>query len=385
MKVFFKNMLHILASRIKSILYTILALVLLLIVCYLFFAKNYLAESSVLIGQGGDVVSGNASPSLVSPSYISTQVGIIESSIIAIQVVNDIATEFDLKSDEELSNFILSGGLTKDSSLTQKIREKLEKMLSTEVKKNSKQYISIRMVEALQDKLKVKAGKESSIIYIRFKSNSPKYSAFVANSFATSYVSTIRILAINNSHITPNINELILNSAKNTDGEMRSYSSESPRILLSPLVQSISESIAQLMAKKGEIYSRVGANHPDYRSIDDQISNLDAQLKLETLKLTQGISITSNMGIGMLEYAYPPDQFSRPPFISILMATILLGILLGILVALIQEKFNPVVRSISNLKSFKGTEIIGTIPPKNYSVYAAILGRISGHHENILE
>ncbi|MBT8582835.1 hypothetical protein G6653_08645 [Polynucleobacter paneuropaeus] len=377
-------MLYILASRIQTICFTVIIFIVGLGLCYLLFVKQYSAESSILIGQGSDIVAGNTSPTLVSPSYISTQVGVIESSLIALQVVKDISSRYDLKTDDELKNFILSGGASNQVSWLGKLYSVVDELTTFSDKANNKKITSIKMTEALQKKLKVKPGKESSIIYIKFKSNNPEYSEFVANAFAASYINTIRILTINNSHITPDMHELMTSLEQISKKTSGGYSSESPRILLSPVIQSLSESVALLKVKKGEIYSRVGNSHPDYKSIDDQILNLEAQLQSETLKLKDGISITSNMGIGILEYAYAPDEYDRPPFLLMLIATTFLSILIGTLIALLQEKFNPIVRSISDLKVFEGLEIIATIPPKNYSIYAVILGKLSGHHENTL-
>lgn len=198
------------------------------VICMLVGTKSYFAEkqyeasASIIINVNGkDPITGAIVPTLMQPAFLATQVEIVKSINVARKVVNNL-------------------GLNKNPELQTRFAE---------VGNNNTSF-DVWLGYALLQNIQVTPSRQSSIIYITYKSNDPIQSAQLANAFAEAFVQTNLDLKINPSRRTAdwytaqveNIqNELIL-----AREELTSYQQETGLLSINEGYNVESQRIGQL-------------------------------------------------------------------------------------------------------------------------------------------
>lgn len=313
----FLQVLLILKARYKIILTTFLVTVLTAVIVTLLLPKSYSATTSLLMNyKGMDPVTGVVLPSLLMPGYMATQTDIIQSTNIALKVINQLGLA---KAAQEQHQFPLAKSIDD---------------------------INNTLAELLLKKLDVTPSKQSSLIDITFTSVDPQFSAAVANAFAENYVQTSiqlkvepaqkatgyfgeqikslrdnleqaqgrlskyqQVNGITNAEQSFDVESLRLNElstqlsiaqASAIDAQSRKSSVQhsavdSPDVALSPIIQTLRMDVSRAESKLAETAQRLGKNHPLYHSAEAELTKLKNQLHEETQRVSNSISGTANI------------------------------------------------------------------------------------------
>ena len=289
----------ILKARKGLILVSLALTVLIVGVGSAFMPKVYTATASLVVNlHGGDPVTGLAMPNQLIPGYLATQVDIISSRNVALKVVDALnlappaANPADPKSGERMSK--------------------------RDWQANS-----------LLKNLDVQPSRESSVLYITYKSPDPQTAARVANAFVQAYTQTnlelktqparetsrwfdqqlgeLRnnlaqaqvklssyqqskgIVSLDNKLDTESARlaelstQLVAAQAQTFDSQSQQNTSSnaSPSIVNNQLIQSLKSELARAEAKLSNLSARVGKNYPEYQRAQAEADSLRAKLNSE--------------------------------------------------------------------------------------------------------
>lgn len=308
-----QQFLLILRARYKVALLTLLVTVATTLIISLLLPKQYTASASVVLDvKSPDPVSGLMLQGLMTPSYMATQLDIINSDRTAKAVVKA------LRMDESPI-----------------MRERWE--AATQGKGQMIDWIA----NSLQKTLDAKPSRESNVINISFTLTDPDFSAAVANAFAQAYINVNLDLRLaparqyatffdeqtktargklekaqqalsdyqQKNGITSADDRLDYETAKlnetssqltgiqgqTTDSQSKRQNAKADtvaEVMQSPLINGLKSDIARLDAKLTESNVNLGKNHPQTQRTEAELSTLRAQLDAETRKITSSIETT---------------------------------------------------------------------------------------------
>lgn len=281
--------------------------------------KTYTASTSLVINfKGADPVTGTVMPGTLMPSYMATQVDIIESRNVALKVVDKLG--------------IVNNPIAK---------ERFEK----EAKGNGD--IRDWFASELLGNLKVHPSRESNVIDISYQGSDPKFAAALANTFAWAYMSTnlqlktdpakqvaswfedqakgfrqnveaaqAKLSAYQEKHgiassednmdvemarLRELSSQLVAAQAQTYDSTSRKNqlrhgaASESPEILSNSLIQSLKSQLAQAEARLYDVSKSLGVSHPKYQSSQQEVNNLRELIRAETAKTSNSLGQTARV------------------------------------------------------------------------------------------
>jgi len=157
----FTQLVLILKARYKMILLVSVITLLTASVVSLLFPKSYKAATRVILNyKGVDPVTGMAMPAQLMPGYMATQVDIIQSKNVTLDVIKRLHLA-EVKSLQEQFAQATSG---------------------------KQADINEWLADLLQQKLMILPSKESSVISIGYKGVDPVFAATMANAFSESYI-----------------------------------------------------------------------------------------------------------------------------------------------------------------------------------------------------
>lgn len=284
-----------------------------LLVSIFLLPKQYTATSTLVIDSiSKDPITGQLVSSQMLPGYMGTQVDIINSTTVALKVIDKLKLV--------------------DSPGT---REQF--MESTEGKGDIRNWLAALLLNNLD----VEPSRDSNIIQINFDASDPQFSAIVANAFAKSYIdmnlelrvepakqnaawfdNQIAALRTTFEQAQAKLSDYqrehgIVESEERMDVESQrmaqlssqmvaaktaAYDSSSrvnqssalPEVINNPVVQGLKVQIAQSEGKLAELASTVGRNHPQYQSLDSELQSLRNKLSSEITTATKGVSATAS-------------------------------------------------------------------------------------------
>ncbi len=289
----------ILKARKALIAASLMLTVLIVGIVSAFMPKVYTATASLVVNvQGGDPVTGVAMPSQLIPGYLATQVDIISSHNVALKVVDAL---------------------------------KLAPPVATANGAEATMHMSPRDAEAnkLLQNLDVQPSRESSVLYVTYKSRDPKTAARVANAFVQAYIQTnlelktqparetaawfdeqlgeLRsnlaeaqkrlsnyqqsrgIVSLDDKLDTENArlaelsSQLVVAQAQTfaTQSQQTTSSNSSPSVVNNQLIQGLKSELARTEAKLGNLAERVGKNYPEYQRTEAEVASFRSQLNSE--------------------------------------------------------------------------------------------------------
>lgn len=154
-----QQFLSILLARWRSLLVVVLAIVAATAVLNLLLPRSFTATAAVLVDlKTPDPIAGGISPGMMTPSYMATQVDVIQSWRVAQRVVASL-------------KFAQNPGMRQ------------QWMESTGGGGDYERWVADLLLRSLD----VKPSRESNVISLAYKSVDPKFAAALANAFAKSY------------------------------------------------------------------------------------------------------------------------------------------------------------------------------------------------------
>ena len=306
----------IIKARYKIALVTLLVVTLATLAASLLLPKRYTASTAVMVEmRTADPVMGNID-SPMTAAYLPTQVDIINSNRTAQKAVKAL-------------------GLATNPAVH-------DKWLQTT---NGEGVFEIWLVELMQKGLDVKPSRDSNVITITFTSADPNFSAAVASAFAQAYMDTnieLKVeparqnaswfqgqgkilrdnleaaqnklssyqqrkgIVITDERLDSETEKLSdlntqLTIIDSTSADTRSKISSSgsaenlPEVMLSPLIYNLKLDINRLESKLKEASINMGSNHPQYKSMQSELSALKLQLEKETSHIGRSYSTTEDV------------------------------------------------------------------------------------------
>lgn len=301
----------ILKAHKKLILLIVgISVVLVAIISFLL-PKTYTATASLVVNvRGTDPVTGQTLQSKLASGYLATQIDIISSHNVALKVVDHLKLVQDPNAQQNLNSSI-------------PVRDFL--------------------ADTLLGKLDVQPSKESSVIYVAYKSADPLMAARLANAFVQAYIQTnlelktqpakqtalwfnaqLSVLRNNlevsqrklssyqqNKGIVSLDDKLDIESARLAElstqfvtAQGQTYdslsvqnnaSNASASVVNNPVVQDLKGELARSEAKLSKLAQRVGKNYPDYERAEAEVNSLRNKLAGETNTARQSIDNTLNV------------------------------------------------------------------------------------------
>lgn len=307
------QLISILQARKWIAIWVFLVTVIVATVISILLPNTYKATTSVVINSKGvDPVTGFAMPASLMPGYMGTQIDIITSKRVALDVVKKI-------------------GITNNQSAIDKFMEATE----------GRGGIESWYADLFLKNLEITPSLKSSVVEIGYSASDPSFAASIANAFAEAYIDTslklktqpvkeaagffdnqmeelranvekaqLKLSAFQRENgITSQTGRLDLemlrlqelssqlivaqadtyNAKSNREQLRRGDISQSPQILASPLIQSLKSNLIASESELADISLRLGENHPAYKAKLDEVRKLKASISSESQKASGGV------------------------------------------------------------------------------------------------
>ena len=280
--------------------------------------KKYTGTASIVIDAKPDPVSVMAYPQMALPSFMATQVDILQSDRVTLKVIRDLK----LAESPQIREQWLTDG-------------------------EGKGTIEQWLIELLQKQLDVKPSRESNVIQVSYKAPDPKFAAGLANAFAQAYIATtlqLRVdpakqftnffdtqtkearealeraqskvsafqrangiiatderLDVENARLNELSSQLVqlqAISAESTSRQVQAQGASGDRIqdvLNNPLIAGLKADLSRSEARLQELSSRLGDNHPQVVELKASIAELRRRVEAETGRVTGGVSVSNTI------------------------------------------------------------------------------------------
>src|SRR5688572_16656940 len=158
----FSQFLRVLLARWKALVFTLLGTVLVTLAVSLLLPKQYTATTSLVADfKSMDPVLGVLLPAQLMPGYMATQVDIIQSHKVAVDVVKALKLADNPTAREQWKEATNGLGTPQDW-----------------------------LADVLLKKLDVKPSRESNVVEISYTGTDPQFAAVIANAFSDAYIKT---------------------------------------------------------------------------------------------------------------------------------------------------------------------------------------------------
>lgn len=313
----FTQLLNILSARKKIIFFTFFTVVIITVLINILSEKQYTASAKVLLNNKViDPVTGIAMPSQMMESYMATQLQVLESDSVALEVVKRL-------------------GLTNNPTIQERFQSS----------NGGKGDINLWLARLLVSKLEVLFTK-SNVIEVSYSAADPQFAALIANAFTEVYIeksiklktepaqkaasylnqqaqtlrdnlyqSQAKLSKFQKEHgLTSNDDRVDVESARLNEmsgqlsvaqaqlveansrfHDVRQNANDSPDVAQSPLVQNLKVELSKAEASLASISDTVSKNHPQYISLSSQIDKLKRQLESEINRVASNVSGTASI------------------------------------------------------------------------------------------
>jgi chain length determinant protein EpsF len=119
---------------------------------------------------------------------------------------------------------------------------------------------------------------------------------------ANGIVATDEKLDVENNRLTELSTELVTiqglrqesqSHARQVGGDISSL----PEVLQSPVIQNLKSQLAQADAKREDVATRLGKNHPDYKEVEGEIANLRTRIAQESANIAASLGRTNDVNV----------------------------------------------------------------------------------------
>ncbi|MFZ5595226.1 MAG: chain length determinant protein EpsF [Pseudomonadota bacterium] len=313
----FQQFLQILRARYRVILITLLVTVGTTAAVTYFLPNQYTASAVMVVDFKEPVTDAAALPIQLAPSYMATQLDILQSRKVALKVIDNLKLA-DVPA--------VKGQFIEATDGQGSVREWL--------------------VDVLLKKLTVEPSRESRLMTISYESTDPRFSAALANAFAQAYIDTTLELSVEparksadwfdnqladlrtrveqaqrklsiyqqsrnitaaderldveTARLAELTSQLVAAQAQTYDAEGRQRQMEEmiakgvsvetlPEILSNGFIQSLKAELLRQEAKLAELSEQLGANHPQYQRTVAEVKSLRDKLNKEMTSITSGL------------------------------------------------------------------------------------------------
>lgn len=280
--------------------------------------KKFIASAEVILDvKTPDPIAGSFAPTLATPSFMATQVDVIESQRVAINVVQRLK-------------------LIENPTL----RESWQK--ETKGQGSFEAWIA----QILQRSLTVKPSRDSNVINVSFSAADPKFASALANAFVQSYIDTTLELRVDpakryssffdargkklrqeleesqaklstyqkTNGIVGNDERIDIETARLSElssqlvaiqglatesairqGQVKNSGDQLQDVLQNPLVSSLRGDLARQQAKLEELKTKLGSNHPQILELEASVTELKAKIQSEVSRITGGVGVSNQI------------------------------------------------------------------------------------------
>ncbi|MDO8300768.1 chain length determinant protein EpsF [Lacisediminimonas sp.] len=309
----FSQLLLIIAARRKLIMATLGLFILVALAVSLIMPKTYRSTATVVLNPGVDPVTGQALPGQLVPSYLATQVGILQSRGLALKVVHDL-------------------------KLAQRELFQKKFQAATDGAGDPADWTASHLLK----KLTVKPTRESNVIDLSFADPDPRWAAEIANGFTRMYQQMNMELRLQPAQrATGYFNEQIKLQRANLEAVQRRMSgfqqqkgitnvdenldveshrlkelttqlvtvqaqlleansrqlqargaggAESSDVLANPMIQNLRVALASAEGKFAQVAERFTDSHPRYLEARAEVDRLRAALSANSRSASTGLS-----------------------------------------------------------------------------------------------
>ncbi|MCZ2439695.1 MAG: chain length determinant protein EpsF [Burkholderiales bacterium] len=314
----FQQFLSVLRARLWAALLVFALVVATAVGVSLLLPKQYLGEASVVIDVKPDPVAMMATPGIALPSFMATQVDILNSDRVALRVIKDLK-------------------LAENPQIRQQWQEEAKGVGTLE------QWL----IALLHQQLDVRPSRESNVINVAYKSPDPRFAAALANAFAQAYIATtleLRVdpaqnyqrffdaqtqgarealekaqarhsayqrrhgiiasderLDVENARLnelSSQLTQLQAISAESGSRQRQAQGAQGDRlqeVLANPVIGSLKAELARSEARLKELGSRYGDRHPQVVEARASIAELRERIAAETQRVTSGVGVTDTI------------------------------------------------------------------------------------------
>jgi polysaccharide biosynthesis transport protein len=311
-----RQFLSILRARFGLALFILLLCTGIAVALSLLLPKQYTASASVVVDvKTTDPIAGILAPALAMPSFMATQVDILESERVAVRVVRAL-----------------------------RIADVAQMRTQWQEETNSQGDFESWLGQLLLRKLDIKPARESNVIQINFTSVDAKFAAAVANAFVQAYLDTTvelrvdpakrystlfeergkklrvdleksqeRLSSFQKTHgilatderidvETARMNELssqlVTLQTSSADSRSRQVAATAAAdslsdVIANPVVAGLRTDLTRQETKLQELSERYGDSHPQIGELKANIEGLRGKLEQETQRLSTSVGVTS--------------------------------------------------------------------------------------------
>ncbi len=368
----------IIRARIGLIIFTLLLTVLTAAAFTLLQPKLYRSSTSlVLTFKEDNPFERVGIPAQLSSSYIATQLDIIRSQRVALQVVDMLDLENDPVRRE---NFLMASGG----------EGSMRNWIAYDLMKN----------------LRVEPQRDSRVVNISYESTDPKQAALTADAFAKAYIDTTLELSMEPARRNAAwFDEQLKDLRERLDvaqAKLTEFQQEKGIIALDERLDTetsrlndLSKSYVEAQEATFDVQSRqLGRNHPEYRRAVERESSLRSSLEqqknrilelkkqrdelealardveveqqtyeatLQSFYRTRLESQFNQTNIAILSPAVPPKSPFSPNVVLNMLSAVFLGVLLSIVLALISELSNRRILMEDDIPDLLDTRVLTTV------------------------
>ena len=115
-------------------------------------------------------------------------------------------------------------------------------------------------------------------------------------------IATDEKLDVENARLAELSTELVNIQGQRQDSQSRQHQvgadiNSLPEVLQSPVIQTLKAALSQAEAKRPDIASRLGKNHPDYQAVEGEISNLRSRIAQESANIAASLGSTTQVNV----------------------------------------------------------------------------------------
>lgn len=314
----FSQFLSVLRARWVSALVVLLLTVSVVVAVSLVLPRQYTAVAAVVVDvRSPDPIQGMVLSNTMTPSYMATQIDILQSDRVAQRVVRNLK-------------------LVQDPALRQQWQDEA----------GGRGDLAVWIAELLQKNLDVRPSRESNVVSVSYKSPDPKFSATLANTFVQAYMDTNIELRVDparqyssmfdqrNRQLrdelekaqarlsayqqekgivgtderldveTARLNELstqliALQSLSAESSSRQSYTGKSLEqlsdVINNPLIAGLKADLTRQETQLQQLSSRLGDAHPQVAEAKASISELRSRIAAETVRVGKSVGLNANI------------------------------------------------------------------------------------------
>jgi chain length determinant protein EpsF len=280
--------------------------------------KKYAATASVVVDAKPDPVSAMLYPGMSPPSFMATQVDILQSDRVAQRVVRNL-----------------------------KLADNPEVRAQWQQATGGQGLVEAWLADSLVRSLEVKPSRESTVLTVTYKAGDPRFAATMANAFVQAYIDTSldmrtgpakqyssffdgrakeareqleasqgklsafqkangiiatdERLDVENSRLNELSSQLVTMQAISSESSSRNTQAQGASgdkiqdVLSNPVIASLKNDLSRAEVGLQMLNTRYGENHPQVIETKGNIAELRARLEAETRKVTGGVSVSATI------------------------------------------------------------------------------------------